>query len=257
MNTTSNINILDVVSIDKNFGSFTALKDVSLSLSAGEVLSVIGPSGSGKSTLLRCINHLAPPEKGDIYFRGKRIVPGSQRVGPDETTAGEMRRHMGMVFQNFELFPHLTVLENVSLAQRRVKKRPAREADERSLDLLERVGIRSKADEYPSRCSGGQQQRAAIARALALDPDLILFDEPTSALDPEYGAEVLKVMRSLADEGMTMIVVTHEMGFAKEVSDRVMVMADGSVLEENLPDVLFRDPHEARTRQFLSAVLGR
>lgn len=247
--------ILKVEAVSKRFHSFQALKDVSFSLDHGEVLSVIGPSGSGKSTLLRCVNHLSPPESGSIIFRSRTVDPTVSDT--TRISANELRRHMGMVFQNFELFPHLTILENVSLAQRRVKQRSASEADARSMQILERVGIGQKAGEYPSRCSGGQQQRAAIARALALDPDVILFDEPTSALDPEYGSEVLKVMRSLAEEGMTMIVVTHEMAFAREVSDRVMVMADGGVLEVGEPEQLFAAPTAARTRQFLSAVLGR
>lgn len=251
--------IVKIDNVSKHFGPLQVLKDVNLSVAPGEVISVIGPSGSGKSTLLRCVNHLSPPDQGTIFFEGKRVVSGPRNGANqnDSVTAREFRRNLGMVFQSFELFPHITILENVMLAQVRVLNRTRAEAKEKAMSLLSKVGIADKAGEYPKRCSGGQQQRAAIARALALDPKVILFDEPTSALDPEYGAEVLKVMRGLADQGMTMVVVTHEMGFAKEVSDRVVVMADGSIIEIGAPTHLFEAPSHERTQRFLSAVLGR
>jgi polar amino acid transport system ATP-binding protein len=241
-------------SVRKGFGDHVVLEDVSMSVGEGEVCAMIGPSGAGKSTLLRCINLLETPESGRITVEGVTIEAG-RVIRAKELAA--LRARVGMVFQSFNLFPHLTALRNVSLAQQRVLGRSSKEADERSRDLLSRVGLAEKADQYPGRCSGGQQQRIAIARALALDPKVMLFDEPTSALDPELGLEVLNVMRELASEGMTMVVVTHEMQFAREVSDHLVVMADGRIIEEGDPIEIFSEPGQPRTRQFLRAVLDR
>ncbi|MFP5345745.1 MAG: amino acid ABC transporter ATP-binding protein [Actinomycetes bacterium] len=241
-------------SVVKRFGDHTVIDNVSLSVREGEVAAIIGPSGAGKSTLLRCINLLERPDSGRITVENHQVDAGAPISAKD---LASLRRTTGMVFQSFNLFPHLSVLRNISLAQERVLGRGRKEADARSRQLLERVGLAEKADQYPSRCSGGQQQRIAIARALALDPKVMLFDEPTSALDPELGLEVLAVMRELADEGMTMVVVTHEMQFAKDVSDHLVVMADGAILEEGLPSEIFREPRQERTRRFLRAVLER
>ena len=241
-------------SVAKHFGDHVVLRDVSMSVRHGEVCAMIGPSGAGKSTLLRCINLLERPDHGVITVEGHTIDTDRQFSAKDLQA---LRKEVGMVFQHFNLFPHLTVLENVSLAQRRVLGRSRAEAAERSRHLLSRVGLADKADQYPSRCSGGQQQRIAIARALALDPKVMLFDEPTSALDPEYGLEVLAVMRELAESGMTMVVVTHEMQFARDVSDHLVVMADGGIIEEGDPREIFAAPTHERTRRFLSAVLER
>ena len=224
------------------------LRGINLSVREQEVLVVCGPSGSGKSTLLRCINHLETVSSG-------RVVVNGVEVGGRHVDVNALRREIGMVFQQFNLFPHLTVLDNVTLAPIKVRKVPRAEAQESALRLLERVGIPEKAGAYPGHLSGGQQQRVAIARALAMNPKLMLFDEPTSALDPEMIKEVLDVMRDLARDGMTMIVVTHEMAFAREVADRVVFMADGVIVEENDPDSFFTSPQEARTQQFLSKVL--
>jgi polar amino acid transport system ATP-binding protein len=241
-------------SVVKRFGDHTVVDNVSLSVKEGEVVAIIGPSGAGKSTLLRCINLLEKPDSGRITVQGTGVDAGTEISNKD---LAQLRRTAGMVFQSFNLFPHLTVLRNVSLAQERVLGRSRAEADERSMKLLDRVGLADKAAQYPSRCSGGQQQRIAIARALALEPRVMLFDEPTSALDPELGLEVLAVMRELAAEGMTMVVVTHEMQFARDVSDHLIVMADGAILEEGPPADVFRAPAEERTRRFLRAVLER
>ena len=240
--------------VSKRFGDITVLKSIDFELASGEVVALIGPSGSGKSTLLRCINQLEPPTAGRVTI-GDLSIDAS--VGATRAQLAGLNRKLGMVFQSFNLFPHMTVLENVSLAQRRVLKRSRVEADERSMQLLERVGLASKAGLYPSRCSGGQQQRIAISRALALDPQIMLFDEPTSALDPEVGLEVLAVMRELADEGMTMMVVTHEMRFAENVSNRVIVMADGEIIEQGESAQVMRSPEHPRVQQFLSAVRDR
>jgi polar amino acid transport system ATP-binding protein len=239
--------------IGKHFGPYEVLHDVSLDMAKGEVLAIIGPSGSGKSTLLRCINQLEPPTRGSVTLEGLSLHAG--KVSRQELVA--LRRRIGMVFQSFNLFPHLTVLQNVSLAQVRSLGRSRQEADRRSLQLLERVGLTVKAKAYPSQCSGGQQQRVAIARALALDPELMLFDEPTSALDPELGMEVLKVMQELAQEGMSMIMVTHEMHFAETVSDRVVVMADGRIIEQGPSAQVMRHPQHERVKRFLAAVRNR
>ncbi len=241
-------------SVVKRFGAHTVIDSVSLSVREGQVVAIIGPSGAGKSTLLRCINLLEKPDSGQITVDGKQVDAGAEVSAKD---LAELRRNAGMVFQSFNLFPHLTVLRNVSLAQERVLGRSKKDADERSMELLDRVGLAEKREQYPNRCSGGQQQRIAIARALALDPRVMLFDEPTSALDPELGLEVLSVMRELASEGMTMVVVTHEMQFANDVSDHLVVMADGAILEEGPPEVILRDPTQDRTRRFLRAVLER
>jgi polar amino acid transport system ATP-binding protein len=241
-------------SVVKRFGEHTVVDNVSLSVKEGEVVAIIGPSGAGKSTLLRCINLLETPDSGCITVGETKVDAGAEISGKD---LANLRRNAGMVFQSFNLFPHLNVLRNVSLAQERVLGRSKKEADERSMKLLDRVGLANKAEQYPSRCSGGQQQRIAIARALALEPRVMLFDEPTSALDPELGLEVLAVMRELASEGMTMVVVTHEMQFARDVSDHLVVMADGAILEQGAAAEIFRAPAEERTRRFLRAVLER
>ena len=245
---------IDLHDVEKSFGDHHVLKGVSLRVPEGSVTAMIGPSGAGKSSLLRCINLLERPDAGTITVEGVTIDASTTF---SDTQLRELRRNVGMVFQHFNLFPHKTVRQNVSLAQMRVLGRSKAEADERSMALLERVGLGDKADQYPSRCSGGQQQRIAIARALALDPRIMLFDEPTSALDPELGLEVLAVMRELAADGMTMVVVTHEMQFARNVSDDLVVMADGRIIEEGDPERIFSDPAEPRTREFLRAVLDR
>lgn len=254
LNTSLADTVLRLERVSKRFGDITVLKSIDFELKSGEVVALIGPSGSGKSTLLRCINQLEPPTAGTVTI-GDLSIDAS--VGATRAQLAGLNRKLGMVFQSFNLFPHMTVLENVSLAQRRVLKRSQEEADERSMQLLERVGLASKSGLYPSRCSGGQQQRIAISRALALDPQIMLFDEPTSALDPEVGLEVLAVMRELADEGMTMMVVTHEMRFAESVSNRVIVMADGEIIEQGDSAQVMRSPQHPRVQQFLSAVRDR
>ena len=246
--------ILCVDHVGKNFGPHKVLHDVSFDMQAGEVIAIIGPSGSGKSTLLRCINQLEPPTEGRVTIGDVTIEAGQP---PSRRQLVTLRRRIGMVFQSFNLFPHLSVLRNVSLAQERTMGRSRKEADARSLELLDRVGLADKASQFPARCSGGQQQRIAIARALALDPEIMLFDEPTSALDPELGLEVLAVMKELANSGMTMIVVTHEMHFAESVSDRVIIMADGRILEQGESEQVMRRPTTERAAKFLSAVRDR
>jgi polar amino acid transport system ATP-binding protein len=246
--------IVEVKGLGKSFGAHRVLEGVDFSMRAGEVVAIIGPSGSGKSTLLRCLNQLERHNEGSIEICGV-LMPAGAPVPRKDMNA--LRRSAGMVFQSFNLFPHMTVLRNISLPQERVLGRSRVEADERSRALLDRVGLAGKADQYPARCSGGQQQRIAIARALALDPKIMLFDEPTSALDPEIGLEVLAVMQELAEGGMSMIVVTHEMHFAETVSDRVILMADGKILEEGLSEDVMRRPKSARAQQFLHAVLNR
>ncbi len=225
-----------------------ALVDVSLKVEQGEVVVVIGPSGSGKSTLLRCLNHLETADSGHIFIDGIDILDR-------KTDINKVRAEVGMVFQSFNLFPHKTVLENVTLAQIVVRKRTKAVAVEKAMALLEKVGIREKANVHPDQLSGGQQQRVAIARALAMDPKIMLFDEPTSALDPEMIGEVLDVMKTLAREGMTMVVVTHEMGFAREVADRVIFMDEGAIVEEGTPEHFFKTPEHDRTKLFLSQIL--
>jgi ABC-type polar amino acid transport system ATPase subunit len=241
--------MLRLEGVHKSFGKLHVLRGVDLSVDRGGVVCVIGPSGSGKSTLLRCINLLEPPDEGRIFLEGKEIT-GSEKAG-----INFVRRRVGMVFQQFNLFPHKRAIENVSLAQETVLGRSHAEARAKSKALLERVGLADKIDEYPERLSGGQQQRVAIARALAMEPHVMLFDEVTSALDPELVKEVLDVMRELASEGMTMVVVTHEMGFASEVADHVMFIDAGVVVEHASPAELLSDPREERTKRFLGLVL--
>lgn len=246
--------LVQVEALEKSFGSLSVLNKISLQVNPGGVLAIIGPSGSGKSTLLRCLNYLEVPDKGRISLADLDIVAEKH---PSQKQVLELRRSAGMVFQSFNLFPHMSVLQNVSLAQKRVLGRSQEEADQRSHEFLKRVGLDSKSAEYPHRCSGGQQQRIAIARALALNPKIMLFDEPTSALDPELGLEVLAVMRELAEDGMTMIVVTHEMHFAESVSDNVMIMADGNIIESGPSMEIMRNPQTERAQRFLHAVRDR
>lgn len=246
--------VLRLEAIRKVYGTHVVLDDVNVTLKSGEVVAVIGPSGSGKSTLLRCINMLGPATSGRVVV-GDLVI--DEPVPPTAQQLTLLRRSVGMVFQSFNLFPHMSVLRNVSLPQERVLGRSRKEATRRSLELLARVGLEDKADQYPARCSGGQQQRIAIARALALEPQIMLFDEPTSSLDPELGLEVLAVMQELARSGMTMIVVTHEMNFAETVSDRVIIMADGKIIEEGPSKQVMRDPQSERAKRFLKAVKDR
>ncbi len=248
---------LRTVDICKEYGPVQVLCDVSLELNSGDVISIIGPSGAGKSTFLRCVNLLETPTTGVLEIGDFQITIGPGHKHASKNELSRLRRDVGMVFQSFNLFPHLTVMENISLAQRRVLGRSKDEANARTLELLDRMGLKEKVDAYPGRCSGGQQQRVAIARSLSLDPKVMLFDEPTSALDPEVGAEILAVMRELANDGMTMMIVTHEMAFAREVGDRVYVMVDGAIVESGDPSVIMSEPTHERTKQFLSAVLGR
>lgn len=241
--------MIKIAHLKKSFGDVEVLKDINEEVNKGEVVVIIGPSGSGKSTLLRCLNLLEEPTSGDIIFEGTTIT----KVGQDKLN--QLREKMGMVFQSFNLFPHMTVVENLKIAPMKVKGLTAAEAEEKAKDLLAKVGLADKADAYPASLSGGQQQRVAIARALAMDPDVMLFDEPTSALDPEMVGEVLKVMKDLAESGMTMVVVTHEMGFAKEVSDRVLFMDGGYIVEQGTPTEVFEHPKNERTQDFLAKVL--
>ena len=243
----------------KDFGDLKVLKDCSLTIEQGEVVCLIGPSGAGKSTYLRSLNHLETITNGKLWIEDKLLDDRVNGVNQIKITPQERQQallEMGMVFQRFNLFPHLTVLENIMLAPVTVRKRDKSETEELARELLNKVGLIDKADVYPTKLSGGQQQRVAIARALCMQPKMMLFDEPTSALDPELVGEVLQVMKNLAADGMTMIVVTHEMGFAKEVSDRVVFMYEGAILEVNSPDVLFTNPENERTKQFLQSVLN-
>nr|WP_276576396.1 amino acid ABC transporter ATP-binding protein [Caldicoprobacter algeriensis] len=232
----------------KSFGDLEVLKGINTEIRKGEVVCVIGASGSGKSTFLRCLNLLEEPTKGEIYIDGISLMEHKKDIN-------KLRQKVGMVFQQFNLFPHMTVLENIMLAPVKVKKMPEEEARGKAIELLRKVGLSDKDNAYPSQLSGGQKQRVAIARALAMDPEVMLFDEPTSALDPEMVGEVLAVMKQLAMEGMTMVVVTHEMGFAREVGDRILFMDEGVILEEGTPEELFGNPKKERTRAFLSKVL--
>ncbi len=245
---------LKLENVHKSFGALHVLRGVNMDVSKGEVVCVIGPSGSGKSTLLRCINLLEPPEEGRIFLEGKEITGDSK--GDDEGGINFVRRRVGMVFQQFNLFPHKSALENVTLGPIRVLGREPKDVNPKAEQLLARVGLDAKMDEYPDRLSGGQQQRVAIARALAMDPHVMLFDEVTSALDPELVKEVLDVMRELASEGMTMIVVTHEMGFARDVASRVVFMDGGVVVEEGRPADVLGNPQQERTKKFLGLVLA-
>jgi polar amino acid transport system ATP-binding protein len=251
--------LVEIRDVHKRFGPLEVLKGVTMDVAAGEVVCLLGPSGSGKTTLLRCINHLETIDAGRIYVDGEmvgyRLLPdGRLREEPDRV-ASARRARIGMVFQRFNLFAHLTALQNICEAPIQVRRVPAAEARRRGMALLARVGLADKADAYPHELSGGQQQRVAIARALAMDPKLILFDEPTSALDPELVGEVLETMRSLAEGGMTMIVVTHELAFAREVADRVVMMHGGVIVEQAPPAVFFTTPQHERTRTFLSKIL--
>lgn len=239
--------MISIKGIHKKFGKIHVLKGIDAHIQEKEVVVIIGPSGSGKSTLLRCINFLEEPTEGEIVVDGISLT--------SESNINKVREEVGMVFQRFNLFPHMTVVENITLAPMQVRKLSKSEAEKIALALLEKVGLADKAHAYPEQLSGGQQQRVAIARALAMRPKIMLFDEPTSALDPEMIKEVLDVMKTLADEGMTMVVVTHEMGFAREVGDRVIFMDEGRIVEENLPDELFTNAQEERTKLFLSKIL--
>ncbi|WP_155297688.1 amino acid ABC transporter ATP-binding protein [Deinococcus kurensis] len=240
--------IIDVRDVHKHFGSFHALRGVNLRVQPGEVVVVIGPSGSGKSTFIRTINALDPHDGGQITVDG---IPLDGKGNLDA-----IRREVGMVFQSFNLFPHLTVLENITLAPTRVRRQSKADAEKRGLDLLRRVGIEEQAHKYPAQLSGGQQQRVAIARALAMEPKVMLFDEPTSALDPEMIKEVLDVMKELARTGMTMLVVTHEMGFAREVADRILFFDQGNIVEDTTPEAFYQNPKHERAKAFLSKILG-
>ncbi|MBP2662102.1 MAG: glnQ 3 [Firmicutes bacterium] len=239
--------MISIKNLHKKFGNLHVLKDVSAHIAEQEVVVIIGPSGSGKSTLLRCINYLEQPTEGEIVVDGIPLT--------SEANINKVREEVGMVFQRFNLFPHMTVLQNIALAPVKVRGMQRAEAEQVALVLLEKVGLSDKANAYPEQLSGGQQQRVAIARALAMKPKVMLFDEPTSALDPEMIKEVLDVMKTLANEGMTMAVVTHEMGFAREVGDRVIFMDEGRIVEEGLPDDVFLNAKEERTKAFLSKIL--
>lgn len=240
--------ILSVVDLTKNFDDLRVLKGISNSFHEGEVVSIMGPSGSGKSTFIRCLNHIEEPTSGQIYFERVEITNPA-------TDINAVRRDMGMVFQNFGLFPHLTALENITLAPRKVKKQSRDEAKKNALKLLERVGLSDKADSYPEQLSGGQQQRVAIARSLAMQPKVLLFDEPTSALDPEMVREVLDVMMGLAKDGMTMIVVSHEINFIRQASSRVLVLVDGEIIEDGPSKQVIDNPSHPRTKEFLGKLL--
>lgn len=241
-------NVIELKGVHKWYGQFHVLKDINLSVSKGERIVVCGPSGSGKSTAIRCINHLEEHQKGQI------IVDGTELTG-DLKHIEQIRKEVGMVFQHFNLFPHLTIVENLTLAPIWVKKKPKKDAIDTAMQYLERVKIPEQANKYPGQLSGGQQQRVAIARSLCMNPKVMLFDEPTSALDPEMISEVLDVMVELAEEGMTMICVTHEMGFAKKVADRVIFMDAGEIIEENVPKEFFNNPQNERTKLFLSQII--
>lgn len=240
--------IIKIENLSKAYGELEVLKDINVEVKEGQVISVIGPSGSGKSTFLRCINLLERANSGTILYNGKNVMEKHYEKR-------ELHKEVGMVFQRFNLFPHKSVLENIMLAPKKLKMGSKEELKEQALRLLKKVGLENKAAEMPGNLSGGQQQRVAIARALAMNPKVLLFDEPTSALDPELVGEVLKVMQELAKEGMTMIVVTHEMGFAREVSDHVIFMEGGYIVEEGIPEEVFANPQNERTRKFLSSVL--
>ena len=242
--------MITVKNLSKSFGDLEVLKQIDYEVERGECVVVIGPSGSGKSTFLRCLNRLEEPTGGEIIFDGQNILDKKSDIN-------KIRQKLGMVFQHFNLFPHLTVKENITLAPTKLGLMSASEADKTAMELLERVGLSEKADVYPVQLSGGQKQRVAIARSLAMKPKAMLFDEPTSALDPEMVGEVLDVMRSLAKEGMTMVIVTHEMGFAREVADRVIFMSDGVITEEGTPEQIFDNPQQERTRAFLNATLNK
>ena len=243
-------NIIELRNVSKNFEEIEAVKNVSLAVERGKVVVIIGPSGSGKSTLLRCINRLEEPTEGEVWIDGELLDGSEQQLN-------DIRADIGMVFQQFNLYPHLTVLENITLAQKIVRKREKKEAQKIAMQQLERVGIAEKADNYPIQLSGGQQQRVAIARALSMNPKIMLFDEPTSALDPEMIKEVLDVMLMLAEEGSTMVIVTHEMGFARAAADEIIFMDFGEIVEHTTPETLFNNPKHERTKLFLSQILTK
>ena len=240
--------LIETKSLVKSFGALRVLNGVSIQVHQGEALAIIGPSGGGKSTFLRCLNLLETPDGGDVIFEG-------QKINQKGTDVDKYRQKMGMVFQHFNVFPHMTVQENITLAPTLLKKKTTAEADEKALYLLERIGLLDKKDEYPRKLSGGQKQRLAIVRALAMEPDVMLFDEPTSALDPEMVCEVLDLIRALVEGGMTSVIVTHEMGFAREVSDRILFMSEGQIVEQGAPTQLLDHPRQKRTQDFLSKVL--
>ena len=240
--------MIRVCDLQKNFGKLQVLKGIDIHVKKGEVMVVIGPSGSGKSTFLRCLNLLEEPTSGEIYFQEVSIISKNNNIDMQ-------RQKMGMVFQQFNLFPHMTILENITFSPMKVKKLSKEAAEKLAFELLKKVGLEDKANSYPSKLSGGQKQRIAIIRALAMKPDVMLFDEPTSALDPEMVGEVLEVMKELALDGMTMVVVTHEMGFAKEVGSRVIFMDDGYIVEDGTPEEVFNNPTNERTKEFLAKVL--
>ncbi|EHO81918.1 MULTISPECIES: amino acid ABC transporter ATP-binding protein [Fusobacterium] len=242
--------MIKVANLYKNFGKLEVLKNISAEIHKGDIVAIIGPSGSGKSTFLRCLNRLEEPTAGHIYFKGKDLMAS-------ETDINKVREKVGMVFQHFNLFPHKTVLENLTLSPMKLKGYSQDEADKKAMALLDKVGLREKAAAYPNQLSGGQKQRIAIARALAMEPEVMLFDEPTSALDPEMIKEVLDVMRGLAKEGMTMLIVTHEMGFARNVANRLFFMDRGDILEDTTPAELFDNPKHERTKEFLEKVLNK
>lgn len=242
--------MIRVENLHKNFGELEVLKDINIEVSKGEVIAIIGPSGSGKSTFLRCINRLEEPSSGAIYIDNQNIMD-------KKTDINKVRQKLGMVFQHFNLFPHKNVLENITLAPTKLKKLPKETAEKKAMELLGRVGLIDKKDFYPSKLSGGQKQRIAIARALAMEPEIMLFDEPTSALDPEMIKEVLDVMVDLAKEGMTMMIVTHEMGFARNVASRILFMSEGEIIEDSTPNMLFDNPKNKRVQEFLYKVLQK
>jgi len=242
--------VIRVENLHKNFGELEVLKGINIEVSKGEVIAIIGPSGSGKSTFLRCINRLEEPSSGAIYIDNQNIMD-------KKTDINKVRQKLGMVFQHFNLFPHKNVLENITLAPTKLKKLPKETAEKKAMELLGRVGLIDKKDFYPSKLSGGQKQRIAIARALAMEPEIMLFDEPTSALDPEMIKEVLDVMVDLAKEGMTMMIVTHEMGFARNVASRILFMSEGEIIEDSTPNMLFDNPKNKRVQEFLYKVLQK
>ncbi len=252
------MSMVKLVDVHKSFGSLEVLKGINLEIKKGEVVCVLGASGSGKSTMLRCLNHLERITDGEIYIDGEltdKRKDGKDLMKIDPQKVQMLCTELGMVFQNFNLFPHLSVIDNITISPINVKKIDKKEIEKKALDLLEKVGLSDKRDEYPSRLSGGQQQRVAIARALAMEPKIMMFDEPTSALDPELVGEVLATMRKLAEEGMTMIVVSHEIGFAREVADRVIFMDEGIICEEGTPEEVIMNPKEDRTKGFLNKIL--
>ena len=240
--------LLEIKNLKKSFGNLDVIKGIDLEIDKGNIVVIVGPSGSGKSTVLRCMNLLEEPTSGDIIFEGESIIDNKKNID-------KIREKIGMVFQNFNLFPNKTILDNITLAPIKVKNKSKEEAEKKALELLERVGLLDKKDSYPSQLSGGQKQRIAIARALAMEPDMMLFDEPTSALDPEMVKEVLDVIKELAKEGMTMAIVTHEMGFAKEVADRVIFVDGGVIVEDGSPEEVFNNPKSERAKDFFDKVL--